>query len=57
MIENQSDNIENKDSNMPDLDKAPEVSSSPEDQIIENDESSSQKTEEITKPTDPANST
>ncbi len=47
MIENQSDNIENKDSNMPDLDKAPEVSSSPEDQIIENDESSSQKTEEI----------
>ncbi len=47
MIENQSDNIDNKENDISDRDNAPEDSSSPEDQIIDNDESSSQKTEEI----------
>jgi len=43
MIENQSDNIDNKENDISDQDNAP----SPENQIIENDESSSQKTEEL----------
>ena len=47
MIENQSDNIDNKENDIPDQDHPPEVDSSQIDQIIENDESSSQKTEEI----------
>ena len=44
MIENQSDNIKN---DITDQDKTPEVVPSPEDPIIENHESSSQKIEEI----------
>ncbi len=47
MIENQSDNIDNKENDISSQDSAPEDASSPEDQIIENDESSSKKTEEI----------
>ena len=47
MIENQSDNINNKESDISDLDNAPEDNSPLEDQIVENDESSSQKTGEI----------
>jgi len=47
MIENQSDNIENKENDISEQDNTPEDASSPEDQIIDNEESSSQKTEEI----------
>ena len=47
MIENQSDNIDNKESDISDLDNAPEDTSPPEDQIVENDESSPQKKGEI----------
>ena len=47
MIENQSDNINNKENDISDQDCIPEDATSPEDQIIESDESSSQKTEEI----------
>ncbi len=47
MIENQSDNIDIKESDISDLDNPPEDTSSQEDQIVENDESSSQKTGEI----------
>ena len=47
MIENQSDNIDNKENDVSNQDNAPEDSSSQEDQITENDELSSQKTEEI----------
>ena len=47
MIENQSDNIDNKENDDSNQDNAAEDVSSPEDPIIENDESSSQKTEEI----------
>ena len=47
MIENQSENIENKEKDVSDQDHSPEDTSLPEDQIIENDELSSQKIEEI----------
>ena len=47
MIENQSDNIDNKESDISDLDNAPDDNSPLEDQIVENDESLTQKTEEI----------
>ena len=47
MIENQSENIENKKSDVSDQDNAPQDTSPSEDQIIENDESPSQKTKEI----------
>ncbi len=47
MIENQSENIENKENDISDLDNIPKETPSPEEPIIENDESSSQKTEEI----------
>jgi len=47
MIENQSDNINKKESDISDLDNALEDISPPEDQIVENDDSSSQKTGEI----------
>ena len=47
MIENQSDNIENKENDVSNKDNVPEDTSSQENQIIENDEISSQKTEEI----------
>jgi len=47
MIENQSNNIENKENDISEQDNTPEDASSPEDQIIDNEESSSQKTEEI----------
>ena len=47
MIENQSDNIDIKESDISDLDNPPEDTSPQEDQIVENDESSSQKTAEI----------
>ena len=47
MIENQSDNIENKENDISGQDNSPEDTASPEDQIIDNEESSSQKTEEI----------
>ncbi len=43
MIENQSDNINNKENDISDQDNA----TSPENQIVENDESSSQNTEDI----------
>ena len=43
MIENQSDNTINKESDISDLDNAPEDTSPPEDQIVENDDSSPQK--------------
>ena len=46
MIENQSDNIDNKENDISDQDNTPKDASSSEDQIIENDESS-QKTEEL----------
>jgi len=41
MIENQSDNIDNKESDISDVDNALEDTSSPEDKIVENDELSS----------------
>ena len=47
MIENQSDNIDIKENDVSNQDNAPEVTSSAEDKIIENDKLSSQKTEEI----------
>ncbi len=47
MIENQSENIENKENDVSDKDNIPEDSSSQDDQIIENDQISSKKTEEI----------
>jgi len=47
MIENQSDNIDNKESDISDQDNSPEDVLSAEDQTIEKDESSSKKTEEI----------
>ena len=47
MIENQSDNIDIKKNDESNQDNAPENVSSTEDKIIENDELSSQKTEEI----------
>ena len=47
MIENQSDNIDNKKSDISDSDNAPEDISPQEDQIVENEESSSQKTVDI----------
>ena len=43
MIENQSDNIDNKENDVSDQDNAPEDTSSSEDQIIENDELSLKK--------------
>ncbi|MDA9746479.1 nucleotide exchange factor GrpE [Prochlorococcus sp. AH-736-K20] len=47
MIENQSENIENKESDVSNQDNLPEDNLTPEGQINENDDSSSQKTEEI----------
>jgi len=47
MIENQSDNIDNKENDVSQLDDTPKDASSPEDQKIESDETSSQKSEEI----------
>ena len=47
MIENQSDNIDNKENDISDQDNVPADSQLSEDPIIENDESSSQKTEDI----------
>ena len=47
MIENQSDNIDNKENDISDQDNTPEDTASLEDPIIDNEESSSQKTEEI----------
>jgi len=47
MIENQSENIENKENDVSNQDNFRGDNSTPEDQIIENDESSSQKIEEI----------
>jgi molecular chaperone GrpE len=47
MIENQSDNIDNKENDVSNPDDAPKDISSPEEQITENDEVSSQKIEEI----------
>ena len=47
MIENQSDNIDIKENDVSNQDNAPEDTSSAEDKIIENDELSSSKTEEI----------
>ncbi len=47
MIENQSDNIDNKENDVSQLDDAPKDALSPEDQKIESDEISSQKSEEI----------
>jgi Molecular chaperone GrpE (heat shock protein) len=44
MIENQSDNIDNKENDVSNQDNVPEVSSSPEDQKVVNDETGSQKT-------------
>ena len=46
MTENQSDNIDNKENDISDQDNAPKDAPSPENSIIENDESS-QKTEEL----------
>ncbi len=47
MIENQSDNITNKENDIPDQDNVVEDAQSSEDSIIENNESSSQTTEEL----------
>jgi len=47
MIENQSDNIDNKENDISDQDNVPEDSQISEDPVIDNDESSSQKTEDI----------
>ena len=47
MIENQSDNIDKKENDISDQDNVPEDSQISEDPIIDNDESSSQKTEDI----------
>jgi len=47
MIENQSDKIDNKENDISEQESTPEDASSHEDSIIENDELSSKKTEEI----------
>ena len=47
MIENQSDNIDNKQNDISDQDNTPENAPSPEDPIIENNDLSPQKIEEI----------
>ena len=47
MIENQSDNIDSKENDISDQDNSPEDGASSEVPIIENNESSSQKIEEI----------
>ena len=47
MIENQSDNIDDKENDISDKDNVPEDSQISEDQIVDNDQSSSQKTEDI----------
>ncbi len=47
MIENQSDNIDNKENDDSNLDNAPEDSSSNQNSTIENDDLSSQEKEEI----------
>ncbi len=47
MIENQSDNIDNKENDVSNQDYAPEDSSSTQNSTIENDELSSQEKEEI----------
>jgi len=47
MIENQSDNIDIKENDVSDQDNIPQDTSTSEDKIIENDELSSQKPEEI----------
>ena len=47
MIENQSDNIDNKENDISDQDNVPEDSQLSEDPIIDNDQASSQKTEDI----------
>ena len=47
MIENQSDNIDIKENDVSYQDDAPDDTSTAEDKIIENDELSPQKTEEI----------
>jgi len=47
MIENQSDNMDNKENDISDQDNVPEDSQISEDPVIHNDESSSQKTEDI----------
>ena len=47
MIENQSDNINNKENDVSIQDKAPEDTATSEKEIIENDESSTQNTEEL----------
>ena len=47
MIENQSDNIDNKENDISDQDNVPVDSQISEDLIIDNDESSSKKTEDI----------
>ena len=47
MIENQSDNIDNKENDISDQDNVPEDSQLSEDSIIDNDQSLSQKTEDI----------
>ena len=47
MIENQSDNIDNKENDISEQDNVLEDSQISEDPIIDNDESSSKKTEDI----------
>ena len=47
MIENQSDNIDIKENDVSNQDNSPEDTASAEDKIIENDELSPQKTDEI----------
>ena len=47
MIENQSDNIDNKENEVSIQDNLPEDALSPEDKVIENEESSSEKSEKI----------
>ena len=47
MIENQSDNIDSKENDISDQDNVPEDSQISEVPVIDNDESSSQKTEDI----------
>ena len=47
MIENQSDNIDKKENDASNLENSPEDALPTEDQILENDESSSQQTESI----------
>ena len=47
MIENQSDNIDIKENDDSNQDNSPEDNASSQDKIIENDELSSQKTDDI----------